>query len=227
MFTIFTFQEEEEERSERWKSFLDRQAETESSVLDTNRTPVGEENKVSGAESVGQEPDASSEKGVDGQQASADTPPENGSQKEELPASEETRIHRVQLWSTIRSSLNTIEDMMSIRVKKKTGSVKDERNKKGVVKDELVTETESLSLADGAKSSKGACEEDSDEEFYDVERSDPSLDTPLVDGLSTSTNGIAAAAAPLEASCPWKEELEVLVRGGVPMALRGEVPIIL
>lgn len=217
------YKEEEEERSERWKSFLDRQAETESSVLDTDRTPVGEENKVSGAESVGQEPDASSEKGVDGQQASADTPPENGSHKEELPASEETRIHRVQLWSTIRSSLNTIEDMMSIRVKKKTGSVKDERNKKGVVKDELVTETESLSLADGAKSSKGACEEDSDEEFYDVERSDPSLDTPLVDGLSTSTNGIAAAAAPLEASCPWKEELEVLVRGGVPMALRGEL----
>lgn len=180
---------------------------------------MGEGEKVSGAESVGQDPDASSEKGVDGQQASRDMPDsaDTGCQKEELPASEETRIHRVQLWSTIRSSLNTIEDMMSIRVKKKTGSVKDE----------LVTETESLSLADGAKSPKGACEEDSDEEFYDVERSDPSLDTPLVDGLSTSTNGIAAAAAPLEASCPWKEELEVLVRGGVPMALRGEVPIIL
>jgi len=195
---------------------------------------VGEEDKVSCAESVGQQPDASSDKGVDGQQASSDTPDsaatpaENGSQKEELPASEETRIHRVQLWSTIRSSLNTIEDMMSIRVKKKTGSVNDEKNKKGVVKDELLTETEPLSLTDGAKSPKGACEEDSDEEFYDVERSDPSSDTPLVDGLSTSTNGIAAAAAaPLEALCPWKEELEVLVRGGVPMALRGEVPIIL
>ncbi|GAU12092.1 hypothetical protein TSUD_00580 [Trifolium subterraneum] len=220
------YKEEEEERSERWKSFLERQAETESSELDTNGSAVVEDEKVSGDEAAGKEANASSENGVDGHQASDDTPgspAENGSQKDELPTPEEARIHRVQLWSTIRSSLHIIEDMMSTRVKKKTASVKDERNKKGVSKDEQITETEkSLSHSDDAKSPKGACEEDSDEEFYDVERSDPSPDTPLVDGLSTSANGIAADAAPVEDLSPWKEELEVLVRGGVPMALRGE-----
>ncbi|KAK2459167.1 Ypt/Rab-GAP domain of gyp1p superfamily protein [Trifolium repens] len=224
------YKEEEEERSERWTSFLERQAETESSELATNGSAVGEDEKVSGDEAAGKEADASSQNGVDGHQASgdasgnADSPTENGSQQEELPTPVETRIHRVQLWSTIRSSLHIIEDMMRTRVKKKTASVKDERNKKGVSKDEQITETEkSLSHSDDAKSPKGACEEDSDEEFYDVERSDPSPDTPLVDGLSTSANGIAADAAPLEDSAPWKEELEVLVRGGVPMALRGEL----
>lgn len=220
------FQEEEEERSERWESFLCRQA--ESSELATDRSVVGEDAKILGDEAAGQEADASSEKGVDEYPASSQIPTaENGSQKEELPAFEETKVHKVRLWTEIRSSLLTIENMMSIRVKKKTGPIKDERNKKSVSKDEHIIDTvKSLSHSDDAKSPKGACEEDSDEEFYDVERSDPSPDTPLVDGFSTSSNGIAADAAPLEASCPWKEELEVLVRGGVPMALRGEVPII-
>ncbi|KAI5445333.1 hypothetical protein KIW84_013532 [Lathyrus oleraceus] len=221
------YKEEEEERSEKWKSFLDRQAETESSEL---ASAVGEDEKVSGDEVVGEEVDASLEKGVDGHQTSGHVPGsedstiENGSQKEELPASEVTKIHRVQLWSTIRSSLHIIEDMMSARVKKKTASVKDERNKNGVSKDEKIAETEkSLSHSDDAKSPKGAFEEDSEDEFYDVERSDPSPDSPRVDGLSTSANGIAADAAPLQVPCPWIEELEVLVRGGVPMALRGEL----
>ncbi|CAL5210324.1 unnamed protein product [Lathyrus oleraceus] len=221
------YKEEEEERSEKWKSFLDRQAETESSEL---ASAVGEDEKVSGDVVVGEEVDASLEKGVDGHQTSGHVPGsedstiENGSQKEELPASEVTKIHRVQLWSTIRSSLHIIEDMMSARVKKKTASVKDERNKNGVSKDEKIAETEkSLSHSDDAKSPKGAFEEDSEDEFYDVERSDPSPDSPRVDGLSTSANGIAADAAPLQVPCPWIEELEVLVRGGVPMALRGEL----
>ncbi|KAJ1385821.1 Rab-GTPase-TBC domain [Sesbania bispinosa] len=221
------YKEEEEERSDRWNSFLDRQA--ESSELATNSLVTGGDEKVLG-EGVEPEADASTGKSVDGHQASGQTPgdsdstAENGSPKEEIPASEEKKVHRVQLWTEIRPSLRTIEDMMSIRVKKKTSSVKDERNKKGVLKGEHITETtKSQPHSEDGKSPKGACEEDSDEEFYDVERSDPSPDMPLVDGLSTSANGVAADAAPLEVLCPWKEELEVLVRGGVPMALRGEL----
>ena len=192
---------------------------------------VGDEGgKVSGAQAAEQGADVSSEKDVDGHESSimrpgSDSTAENGSQKEELPASEETKVHRVQLWTEIRPSLCIIEDMMSIRVKKKTVSVKDERNKKGVSKDEqIIGVGKSPSHTDDSRSAKGACEEESDEEFYDVERSDPSPDGPLVDGTtSASPNGIAADAATLEATFPWKEELEVLVRGGVPMALRGEV----
>ncbi|KAG4395582.1 hypothetical protein GLYMA_20G244400v4 [Glycine max] len=105
--------------------------------------------------------------------------------------------------------------MMSVRVKKKTGSVKDEQ---------IIEAAKSPSHSDDVKSPKGAAfEEDSEEEFYDVERSDPSPDMPVVDGTNASANGITADAAPPEASFPWKEELEVLVRGGVPMALRGEL----
>ncbi|XP_061348553.1 uncharacterized protein LOC133293945 [Gastrolobium bilobum] len=221
------YKEEEEERSDRWKSFLDRQA--ESSELATNRLAVEQDEKVLDDEAAQQEADACSEKSVDVNEASnekpgSDTTAENGNQKEEVPASEETKIHRVQLWTEIRPSLRTIEDMMSVRVKKKTGLVKDERNKKNVLKDEQIIETaKSSSHSDDTKSLKGACEEDSDEEFYDVERSDPSSDMPPVDGVSASANGIAADDAPLEALFPWKEELEVLVRGGVPMALRGEL----
>lgn len=187
----------------------------------------GLDEKVLGDEAAEQEADASLEKqGVDGDEpinhtpGDSDSAPENGSQKPEVPASEQTKVHRVQLWTEIRPSLQTIEDMMSIRVKKKTGPLKDETNNNG----ELIIETpKSLSHSDDAKPPKGSCEEDSEDEFYDVERSDPSPDMPQVDGASISANGNAADAASQEASCPWKEELEVLVRGGVPMALRGEV----
>lgn len=195
--------------------------------MPTKGLVAGEDQKVLGDEAAEQEADASLEKqGVDGDEpinhtpGDSDSAPKNGSQKPEVPASEQTKVHRVQLWTEIRPSLQTIEDMMSIRVKKKTGPLKDETNNNG----ELIIETpKSLSHSDDAKPPKGSCEEDSEDEFYDVERSDPSPDMPQVDGASISANGNAADAASQEASCPWKEELEVLVRGGVPMALRGEV----
>ncbi|KAL2323849.1 hypothetical protein Fmac_022907 [Flemingia macrophylla] len=213
------YKEEEEERSDRWNSFLDRQA--ESSELATDKVVVGEGDRVLGNQATEQE--------ADGHEANSQAPggsdgvTDNGNQKEQAPASEETKVHRVQLWTEIRPSLQTIEDMMSIRVKKKSGSVKDERIKKGLLKDEHVETAKSPSHSDEVKSPKGACEEDSEEEFYDVERSDPSQDMPLGDGTNGSANGITADIAPPEASFPWKEELEVLVRGGVPMALRGEL----
>ncbi|MED6220102.1 hypothetical protein PIB30_041650 [Stylosanthes scabra] len=212
------YKEEEEERSDRWNSFLERQA--ESSDL-TKEVLAADEGGALGAKATEKEDDVSSEKDRDGNESSTQTPgsdgaAENGCQKEGLPECEETKVHKVQLWTEIRSSLRTIEDMMRTRVKKKPVPIKDERNKKGVPKDESQSQT------DDSKSAKGACEEDSDEEFYDVERSDPSPDTPPADGTTSApSNGIAADAASLEA--PWKEELEVLVRGGVPMALRGEL----
>ncbi|KAK7247297.1 hypothetical protein RIF29_42178 [Crotalaria pallida] len=100
--------------------------------------------------------------------------------------------------------------MMSIRIKKKAGSIKDVE-KKGLSKfEQVIGEGKSQSHTGGAKSQKGAFEEDSEDEFYDAEKSDPSPDTPIVDGMSASANGIAADALPPEASCPWKEELEDL-----------------
>ncbi|XP_014513389.1 TBC1 domain family member 8B [Vigna radiata var. radiata] len=219
------YKEEEEERSDRWSLFLERQ--TESTKLATDRLVVGDGEKVLGDEVAEPEADPSSEKGV--HEASNRIPDdsenaaENDSPKE-VAATEEAKVHRVQLWTEIRSTLRTIEDMMSVRVKKKAGSVKDERIKKYMLKDDKIIETEKSPLhSDDVKSPKGLLEEDSEEEYYDVERSDPSPDMPLADGTNASANGITADAAPPEASFPWREELEVLVRGGVPMALRGEL----
>ncbi|KAE9611618.1 hypothetical protein Lal_00011497 [Lupinus albus] len=207
------YKEEEVERSDRWMSFLERQA--ESSEFATDRLGVDEDETVLRAQVSEQEADAGTEKAVDGdelgsQKPGSDTTAENDSQKEE------TEVDRVKLWTEIRPSLRAIEDVMSIRVKKKTVSIKNIGNKKGLLKDEKIH-------TDGAKSQKEGFVEDSDDEFYDVERSDPSPDTPIVNGTSASANGFAADTGTLEASFPWKEELEVLVRGGVPMALRGEL----
>lgn len=68
---------------------------------------------------------------------------------------------------------------------------------------------------------KGASEDDSEEEFYDLERSesDSIQDTLSTDGVPSLDLGHS------ETFPPWKEELELLVQGGVPMALRGEVCI--
>ncbi|KAI4347697.1 hypothetical protein L6164_008483 [Bauhinia variegata] len=211
------YKEEEEERSDRWKSLLEHLA--ESAELAVNGSNIDEDDKTFGAEA-----DSSLEKAVHGYELSSQKPnpdsvAENDGQKMEVSASKLTKIHRVQVWTEIRSSLRAIEDMMSIRVKK-TGSLKDEQNKKSGLKGEQITGIEnSVSNTGDAKPHKGACEEASDDEFYDIERSDPSQDVPSVDSVNASAND---AVRP-ESSFPWKEELEVLVRGGVPMALRGEL----
>lgn len=119
------------------------------------------------------------------------------------------KVHRIQTWTEIRSSLLAIEDLMSSRVKKKVSLNKTDSD--------LAAE-KPLQSIDETRPGKGASEEDSEEEFYDLERSesDAVQQVPSVDG-------IAASAKHSESLPPWKEELECLVRGGVPMALRGEV----
>lgn len=219
MYAIYLFfQEEEEERSERWTSFLQRQA--ESAQLPVHGLSNEEDNKVSQAETPEQELDSSSEKGVDGdvlsnQKPGSNSPTKNDSDKEEL-AAKETKAHGIQIWNDIRSSLHAIEDMMSIRIKKKSNLSKQEQDTRNL-KPLLPTEE--------FRSPKGASEEESEDEFYDVERSDPTQDVPSSDNVNASATGAASDVVPTESLFPWKEELEVLVRGGVPMALRGEVHI--
>ncbi|KAK8453995.1 hypothetical protein SEVIR_5G377400v4 [Setaria viridis] len=63
--------------------------------------------------------------------------------------------------------------------------------------------------------------EDSDDEFYDVEKVDPSQEVPAAD-IANADSG-TNRGADQEDYYPWKEELECLVRDGLPMALRGEL----
>lgn len=164
---LLSLQEEEEERSERWKNFLDRQAEDgESSGEDAKVAPSNEDEGTVGRT--------------------------------------EPRPHKIQIWTEIRSSLGHIEEMMNSRVKKEQSSSVNE----GYRRDEL--------HPDNSEESKPS--EDSDDEFYDVEKVDPIQEVPATD-IDSGTN----RGADQEEHYPWKEELECLVRDGLPMALRGEV----
>lgn len=216
-YCVLCCQEEEEERSDRWNSFLERQA--ESAQLPVNGESKVEDNKSLRTEVSEQEIDASWEKGVVGdgdEEPGSNDSTESVSNKEEEPATKETKTHRIQIWTEIRPSLYAIENMMSIRVKKKSNASKDEQD---------IGTGKPLPSIEEARSPKGVFEEDSEDEFYDVERSDPIQDAPSSDSISSSAAGGASDGVPTESLFPWREELEVLVRGGVPMALRGEVRV--
>ncbi|KAG2730051.1 hypothetical protein I3760_01G275800 [Carya illinoinensis] len=212
------YKEEEEERSDRWKSFLERQA--ESAKLPVNGLIEEEDKKTIRAGALEPETDASTENivegdKIDGQKLGSDYLAENGARKEDVHSAKETKTHKVHIWTEIRPSLHAIENMMSTRIKGKTNVSKDER---GGGTGKLLSST-----IEENRSSKGACEEDSEDEFYDAERSDPSQDVPSSDTVSAPATGAATNVVPPESLFPCKEELEVLVRGGVPMALRGEL----
>lgn len=135
---------------------------------------------------------------------------------EENKTMPDEKVHRVRTWTEIRSSLNAIEDMMSSRVKGNVGLIKSEPEP-GAGKQ--------LPSTEEARPGKGASEEDSEEEFYDLERSesDPIQDIISKDIIPAPALEVAGHATDSETLPPWKEELECLVQGGVPMALRGEV----
>ncbi|KAJ0558301.1 putative Rab-GTPase-TBC domain-containing protein [Helianthus annuus] len=170
------YKEEEEERSDRWKDFLERPSEF--IQLPVNGTP-SEEHKVAS---------------LDGESQKV---PEGDDLKE---PEAQTTTHQAQIWAQIRPSLRAIEDMMNARVKKKIIATKIEQD-------------------------VGA-EEDSEDEFYDMERSesDPIPEAPSSVGVGVTTPGDDCNPdVSLESSVLWKQELEFLVQGGVPMALRGEL----
>ncbi|KAG8480477.1 hypothetical protein CXB51_024653 [Gossypium anomalum] len=204
------YKEEEEERSDRWNDFLDRQA--ESAQLQVNGRPSEEGKEISHAAEDG---DSEVKKGTERDDlCERKSGSGNLSENDNVQSAPEKKVHRIQIWTEIRPSLQAIEDMMSVRVKKKGILSKDEQK---------TSQGKPLTPTEDARSPKGASEEDSDDEFYDAERSDPVQDSPTSGSGSTRTGGGADDAAPTESLFPWKEELEVLVRGGVPMALRGEL----
>ncbi|MBA0602012.1 hypothetical protein Gorai_002209, partial [Gossypium raimondii] len=136
---------------------------------------------------------------------------DDAEQEKVLPAPEK-RGRQTAIWTEIRPSLRAIEDMMSTCVKK--GRLSEEEQE--------TSRAKPLSPAEDARFTKGSSEDDSEDESFYAERSDPVQDAPTLDRTGT-IRGAAANAAPTESSFPWKEELKVLVRGGVPMALRGEI----
>ncbi|VAH08272.1 unnamed protein product [Triticum turgidum subsp. durum] len=167
---------EEEERSDRWKNFLERRSESSGHdakvALSADKVkPVVEEN------------------------------PENGS-SELLHERSAQGTRKVGSWEPIRSSLGNIEQVMGLRVEKKYLSAGRLQSKEST---HLVTVEESKVSAD------------SDDEFYDADKVDPSQEVQSGDVNAEIGN------TNQEETYSLKEELECLVHGGLPMALRGEL----
>lgn len=202
------------ERSDRWKDFLERQAEC--AELPIKGLSMEENFTELHAEASEAEANASSENGVpvvdlDRKKSNADCLTENVMENDEAPSIKLDKTREDLTWTKIRPSLCIIENMMSNRVKKpNTEIAKDEGSKKH------------LSVEDG-RSTEGGHVEDSKEDFYDVDKSDSSHYVPSSDSVSALDNDPDVDVPYSESFIPWKEELECLVQGGVPMALRGEV----
>ncbi|ONI03204.1 hypothetical protein PRUPE_6G244600 [Prunus persica] len=231
------YKEEEEERSNKWKNFLEHVEKSSelSSPEKAHKEELQAEATERKAETVpesGEEGnDTSSGKSVSG--CSSERDPEK-----ELQHSKETKKSKVQTWTLIRSSLGSIENMMSFRIRKR----KIMKDKQIIVdKDHLPSE---------AASSGGASEDDVEEDvcFSDALNDSPdafTAENSVSDGFSDSvkvageveamdggvphsvqsigTEEAVANGVPPEPFFPWKLELESLVHGGVPTDLRGEV----
>jgi hypothetical protein len=169
-------QEEEEERSDRWKSFLERR--TESPVHDLKAALPVDEAAISVEENEAGSSQLLHEKSAQGP-------------------------HKFESWKPIRPSLGNIEHMMGLRVEKKHSSAVRLQPKEST---HLVTVEE-------AKVSG-----DSDDEFYDADKVDPSQEVHSGDSANAETGNMSQ-----EETYSLKDQLECLVHGGLPMALRGEV----
>ncbi|KAL0358693.1 UNVERIFIED_CONTAM: TBC1 domain family member 9B [Sesamum angustifolium] len=202
------YKEEEEERSDRWKEYLERQS--KSWLVETNNAAN------LNFESANLTADDNSKNAGEPEDSNDKTNHQNLKKENEVQSATDVKVHRVQIWTEIRPSLRAIEDMMSARVKKNASSIKNESDP-GAGKP--------LPSIEEAKPGKGASEDDSEEEFYDLERaeSDPIQDITSGDSVPAPTVGAAHHATDSESLPPWKEEMECLVQGGVPMALRGEL----
>ncbi|XP_016649264.1 PREDICTED: ecotropic viral integration site 5 protein homolog isoform X2 [Prunus mume] len=231
------YKEEEEERSNKWKNFLEH-VEKSSELCSPEKAHKEElqaeatEQKAETVPESGEEGnDTSSGKSVSG--CSSERDPEK-----ELQHSKETEKSKVQTWTLIRSSLCSIENMMSFRIRK--GKIM--KDKQIIVdKDHLPSEAASLG---------GASEDDVEEDvcFSDALNDSPdafTAENSVSDGFSDSvkvageveamdggvpnsvqsigTEEVVANGVPPEPFFPWKLELESLVHGGVPTDLRGEV----
>ncbi|TMW92462.1 hypothetical protein EJD97_013013 [Solanum chilense] len=213
------YKEEEEERSDRWNDFLERQAESAQLIIngvsaDGNSSKPDTGLLFQKANSFSQNGDEDNNQTVEKRGSEGHL--EGAIEKDDTKTSVERKTHQAQIWSEIRPTLHAIEDMMSIRVKKKVNLAKNEQDC-GLQEHPLAVEE--------SGATKGESEEDSEDEFYDLERSESmdKLDVGAMQDVSLNEN-ISHLATKCQESLPsWKEELECLVRGGVPMALRGEL----
>ncbi|KAM0923888.1 hypothetical protein ACQ4PT_005232 [Festuca glaucescens] len=170
------YKEEEEERSDRWKSFLERRTESPgqglNAALPVDEAAISVEENEAGSSLLLHE-------------KSAQGP------------------HKFESWKPIRPSLGNIEHMMGLRVEKKHSSA---------VRLQPKESTHPVTVEEAKVSG------DSDDEFYDADKVDPSQEVHSGDSANAETGNMSQ-----EETYSLKDQLECLVHGGLPMALRGEL----
>ncbi|KAL5219191.1 hypothetical protein ABZP36_019875 [Zizania latifolia] len=122
---------------------------------------------------------------------------------------DELKPIRVESEKRVRASISIIEKMMSSRVVKVCNTANEMRENGAA---------ELASIEEEEQTADESCRGDPTEESSDPEKVEQSQDGEPGDSTSSTLVGGNGK------SCfPWREELESLVRGGVPMALRGEM----
>ncbi|KAG6401492.1 hypothetical protein SASPL_138349 [Salvia splendens] len=189
------YEEEEEERLAKWKGFLVQEEELTEQPRDLGETATEESDgsakqsaaisEVTAVENVSREDVNSSEK-----RPEVTLPPN------EAPSNQPTKPREVKTWADISSSLNSLDHLMSLRIKK-NGNMKCEKIRCG---------NNDLPSIDEVKSDSGGSEHDS-------ERTN-SANAPTVETSSSDK-------LPPESSFPGKEELASLVQLGVWQAFVG------
>lgn len=121
---------------------------------------------------------------------------------------DELKPIKVESRRRVRASLRIIEKMMSYRVVKKDNGANDTHGK---------GRTHLASIEEEGKTAEESHEGKPAKESYLAEKVEHEQEIPGDSAYNAMGRGDDGSYF------PWKEELESLVRGGVPMALRGEV----
>ncbi|KAG0452401.1 hypothetical protein HPP92_025065 [Vanilla planifolia] len=220
------YKEEEKERAQRWKVFLARITESAETPLDellagksgfssaakslakdVGKTKIGDANdlderntKTSGYR--GTSNNDQSEESVTREDAYTSSEAAIGAASD--PFIKGLQSLKDSMYANFHCALVVIEKMMSYRVNKKTSTSSQqvlERNRN------------LLAPIDEVK----PWEENFNQEFYDMVQAD------AIQDLSSNIDEAASNHVLEVPSFPWKEELECLVQGGLPMGLRGEL----
>ncbi|PHT38361.1 Protein IN2-1 -like protein B [Capsicum baccatum] len=190
------FLEEEEERSEKWKDFLDNQEKSSqphaSEKLDAQTVDfeVKNEQQTVPVHVSQEEGDGSA-----GKNPVSDTKTESDLTRK-LLAYLPAKSCQAYTWAEIRASLSLIDHLMSFRVK--------------------TTPKTKVELSTGVHNHLATIKEREEPEEENGEESSDNEE------LGDRTNTSVGSGVTPELSFPWKE-LEFLVHGGVPRDLRGEV----
>ncbi|KAL3646692.1 hypothetical protein CASFOL_009236 [Castilleja foliolosa] len=213
------YKEEEGERLQKWKSFLEQQAES-ASVHHSNEdnikcvVSVLIEQSSNPAQTISCERDDSTQrKPEDPEVTTNKTEPvgkvsnDSGENtREEVATTQYGKPREVQTWAQISPSLSSIEHMMSLRVKKGKNMGHETEH----MHNDLPSIDEERPLAE-------EYEHGDDKDAFDDKEITDSPDVSSVKKTSASDEMSS------EPCFPWKEELDFLVHGGVPKDLRGEV----